>query len=42
VVFGQPEPAVSQTLDMRREITGVAKRLRGVAALDDRREIENR
>ena len=42
VMLGEPVAVVTPPLGMLREIDRVAQRLRGVAALDDRRKIENR
>ncbi len=41
VVLGQPVAAVAQPLGMLREIDGVAKRLRGVAAFQNGRKIQD-
>ena len=41
VVLGQPVAAVAQALGMPGEVEGVAQGLAGVAALDDRREVED-
>ena len=41
VMLGEPEAMVAPALGVAREVERVAERLRGVAALDDRREVEN-
>src|SRR5207248_8152137 len=41
VVLRHPIAPVAQRLDMPGEVERVAQRLAGVAALDDRRQIEN-
>jgi hypothetical protein len=41
-MLGEPEPPVPPPLGVLREVERVAQRLRDRAALDDRREIENR
>ena len=41
VMLGHPIAPVAQRLDMAREVERVAQRLAGIAALDDRRQIEN-
>ncbi len=41
VVLGEPEAVVAPALRVLRQIDGVAKRLGGVAPLDDRRQIED-
>ena len=41
VMLGQPVAAVAPALGVAREVERVAERLRGVAALDDRREVED-
>ena len=42
VMFGQPEPLVAPPFGMLREIERIAEGLRRVAALIDRRQIQNR
>ena len=41
VMLGQPEPVIAPALGVAREVEGVAERLRGAPAFDDRREIED-
>jgi hypothetical protein len=41
VVLGEPEAAIAPELDVLREIARAFKGLSGVAALNDRRQIEN-
>ena len=41
VVLGQPVALVAPALGVPGEVDGVSQRARGVAALDDRREIED-
>lgn len=40
MVLGEPEAAIAQPLGVAGEIERIAQCLRGVAALDDGREIE--
>ena len=42
VMFGEPEAVVAPPLGVLREVERVAKRLRGRAALDNRRKVEDR
>jgi hypothetical protein len=40
VVFGHPETAITETLDMLRQRQGIAQRLGRAAVITDRREVE--
>src|SRR6185437_6899037 len=40
VMLGHPVAAVPERLDMPREIERIAQRLTGIAAFDDRRQVE--
>jgi hypothetical protein len=40
-MLGQPEAPVAELLGVAREVERIAKRLTGVAAFEDRREVED-
>ena len=42
VVFGEPIAPVAQPLGMAGKVERIGERLRGIAALRDRRQVENR
>jgi hypothetical protein len=40
-MLGHPHSGIAQRLDVAREVERVAQRLAGIAAFDDRRQVEN-